>query len=190
MRQLQIERWSHSSLDDGGRILQLTRDFAACSWRNVFVIVWRSRTRAEDAQQIQRLLEEFSRVHSRGYFLLTVVQDSAPPPDTEARQAIAKYLKAGAAHIVAGAVVITGGLLRVSFVRGVATGLALLARQPFPFRVCSLDDALLLFAEHGEARDVSFQANEFLAALQRLRERIDEEEPPEPSGFRAKFTLF
>lgn len=190
MNQPRTDRKSNSQLGEHGQLHQLTTNFAACSWQNVFVIVWRLKTRADDAREIQRHLENFSRQHSKGFFLLTVVQNGAPPPNVEARQAIADYLKAGAERIVAGAVVTAGGLLRVSFVRGVATGLVLLARQSFPFRVCSLDKALELFDEHGQERGISFQPKEFREVLQRLLGRIDEEEPPESSEQGTRWSLF
>lgn len=189
MRALQAESEEDYSSCSFGQVHRLTLDFAACSWKNVFVVIWRSRTRAADAQEIRRLLKLFSRDHSEGYFLFTIVQAGAPPPDVEARRAIAGYLKAGAAHIIAGAVVITGGPFRVAFVRGVATGLVLLARQPFPFRVCTLENSMKLFTKHGNLRGVQFHSNEFLVGLQQLRSRIDEEVPTAPSGVRSN-TLF
>lgn len=171
-------------------VYRVTRNFAACSWENSFVIVWRAKTLAADAHEIREFLRDFARRFPQGYFLLTVVQETAPLPDAAAREAIASYLKDGADHIVAGAVVLTGGLLRVTFVRAVATGLKLLAGQPFPFRVCSLEHAVQLFVTHGRRCSIPFRADEFLRGLQRLRKRINDEVPLEPSGTRANLNLF
>mgnify|MGYP000374441796 CR=1 FL=1 len=59
----------------------------------------------------------------------------APPPDAEARDALAEVLGGGAGFVDSSALVCEGSGFRASMVRGIATGLTLIARPPFPHKV-------------------------------------------------------
>jgi hypothetical protein len=54
-------------------------------------------------------------------------------------------------------------------VRGVATGLAMLARPSFPFVVCSLPDAARLFADMATARGLPFATERLVSEVSTLR---------------------
>jgi hypothetical protein len=104
--------------------------------------------------------------------LLTVVQASAPPPDPTQRQAIADVLRGASDYVKSSAVVIEGDGFRSAFVRGVVTGLTLLARQKFPHQVRSMTNAAATFVEVFEPqRDAVVTARALERAIADARQR-------------------
>jgi len=146
----------------------VTQDYAVAVWRNVLVVDWRERTTGEGARDVQFRLQRLARAYPEGIFYLAFVAESASPPDLEARQTLATMLKTGNS-LVAGAVVFDGAGLRGAFVRGVATGLVMLARPQFPFVVCTLHDAAKLFADMASAHRSSFDMQRFVPEVLTLR---------------------
>lgn len=67
--------------------------------------------------------------------VITIVEQNAPLPSAEARRAMAEFLSTRRGRIAASAVVFEGAGFRAAAVRGVVTGLTLVAQQPFPHRV-------------------------------------------------------
>jgi len=146
----------------------VTHDYAVGVWRNVLVVDWRIRTTGDGARDVHFRLQRLARAYPEGVFYLAFVAEQASPPDFEARQTLANMLKAGRS-ILAGSVVFDGAGLRGAFVRGVATGLVMLARPSFPFVVCSLDDAGRLFADMASAHGTTFDAKRFVPEVRNLR---------------------
>jgi hypothetical protein len=146
----------------------VTHDYTVGVWRNVLVVDWRERTTGDGARDVHFRLQRLARTYPDGVFYLAFVSEHAAPPDFDARQTLANMLKAGRS-ILAGAVVFDGAGLRGAFVRGVATGLVMLARPSFPFVVCSLDDAGRLFADMASAHGSSFDAKHFIPEAKALR---------------------
>lgn len=147
----------------------VTHDYAVGVWRNVLVVDWRERTTGEGARDVQFRLQRLARAcPEEGVFYLAFVAESATPPDLEARQTLANMLKTGTS-ILAGAVVFDGAGLRGAFVRGVATGLVMLARPRFPFVVCSLHEAAKLFADMASAHCTSLDTERFVPEMLALR---------------------
>lgn len=146
----------------------VTHDYAVGVWRNVLVVDWRHRTTGDGARDVQFRLQRLARAHSEGVFYLAFVAEHAAPPDFDARQTLANMLKGGRS-ILAGAVVFDGAGLRGAFVRGVATGLVMLARPSFPFVVCPLEDAARLFADMASAHGTHLDAQRFVPEVRALR---------------------
>jgi hypothetical protein len=167
-------------LDPSGVEL-VTHDYTVGVWRNVLVVDWRERTTGDGARDVHFRLQRLARTHAEGVFYLAFVAEQAAPPDFEARQTLANMLKAGRS-ILAGAVVFDGAGLRGAFVRGVATGLVMLARPSFPFVVCSVDDAGRLFADMASAHGSNFDAKRFVPEVKSLRASmlIHPESSPRP----------
>ncbi|HZS40192.1 MAG TPA: hypothetical protein VFF06_25350 [Polyangia bacterium] len=77
-----------------------------------------------------------------GIALLNIVEPSAPAPPSEVRGALARILTEFGHELKCSAVVHEGSGFRAAAVRGVVTGLTLLARQPFPHKVfATVDEA-------------------------------------------------
>ena len=146
----------------------VTQDYAVGVWRNVLVVDWRQRTTGDGARDVHFRLQRLARSHAEGVFYLAFVAERAAPPDLEARQTLANMLRVGRS-ILAGAVVFDGAGLRGAFVRGVATGLVMLARPAFPFIVCSLEDAGRLFGDMAAAHGAVFDPSSFVPEVRALR---------------------
>lgn len=147
----------------------VTQDYAIGVWRNVLVVDWKVQTTGDGARDVELRLRRLARTYARGVFYLAFVTEQAQPPDFEARYVLAQMLKSGGDHTIAGAVVFDGGGLRGAFVRGVATGLVMLARPSFPFVVCSLKESANLFADMATARGLPFAAERYVAEVTTLR---------------------
>lgn len=147
----------------------ITSDYAVGTWRNVLVVDWRESTTGPGARDAHLRLQRLANTYRSGVFYLALVSEHASPPDSEARQALADMLRSASAYVIASSVVFDGAGLRGAFVRGVATGLTMLARPSFPFVVTSLDGAAKLFAETSAARGATFARDRFLVEIPVLR---------------------
>jgi hypothetical protein len=102
----------------------------------VFVVVWKREVSVAAAKSIQFALRDFAAGSPEGHVaLLTIVEEAAPMPSADSRTALANILRFNAEELICSAVAMRGSGFRAATVRGVATGLSLLARQPFPHRV-------------------------------------------------------
>lgn len=119
----------------GATIYEATGDHAVASSDDVFVIVWRYRTTHEGVRACHRNFEKFSALHPQGAGLVTVVELGAPLPPADVRQAIANLLASFAPVVKASALVHEGEGFRAAAVRGVVTGLTMLATVPYPHKV-------------------------------------------------------
>lgn len=153
-------------------VLAACHDYAVATWMNVFVIIWRNETTLGDANAVRAACDRFGDEHPRGVLLLTIIHDKAPAPAPAARTAIAEWLKNGH-YIKASAVVMEGQSFRAAFVRGVVTGLTLLARQPFPHQVCTLQAAGQLFEKESQRASLSFERTLFETAIIDLRAQVE-----------------
>lgn len=127
---------SGSTLAPAPRLLGSDRHHRMGTWGPVFFVLWKGEVEPRTADRIQVGLRAFAQtLGGHRAALLTVVEQGAPIPSSEARAALANVLRHGADAVLASAVVMEGDGFRASMVRSVATGLALVARQPFPHRV-------------------------------------------------------
>lgn len=122
------------------------KDYTLASYQNVFVVIWHDQSTTEAVLNLQRLCRELSAAWPGGIFGLAIVEERSTPPDSEGRAALASILR-DHQSVLATAVVLDGTGFRVSFVRSVATGVTLLARQATPLRVCSMAEAARLFSQ-------------------------------------------
>ena len=154
------------------RIYRFCSDYALASWGNVFIVIWRQNTTLVGASNLRSQCEKFALQHPEGVLLLTVIHDGAPAPASAERAQIASFLKS-AEYIRGSAVVMEGTSFRAAFVRGVVTGLTMLAHQPFPHQVCSMAQAGALFARVTQGADVAFEPQAFERGIAELRGRIE-----------------
>jgi hypothetical protein len=162
-------------------VLAACHDYAVATWGNVFVNIWRHETSLGAANSVRAACDRFGAEHPRGVLLLTVIHETAPAPPPAARNAIAEWLKNGH-YIRASAVVMEGQSFRAAFVRGVVTGLTLLARQPFPHQVCSIDAAGLLFEKESQRARLPFDRGSFASAIRELRAQVEKQVRAEPGA--------
>src|SRR5688572_27233637 len=119
----------------GSNIVKVTRDFALASFRDCFMVIWRHETTLDGARALRRGCFGFAETRPRGIALLTIVEEEAPMPPSDARAEIATFLRDGSDRIKASGVVFEGSGFRAAAVRSVVVGLTMLARQKYPHKV-------------------------------------------------------
>lgn len=130
-----------SPIETSATIQEVDANFCIASWRQLFVVIWRHDTNAEGLAALRRTFAQFAATHSP-IGLLTIVEAKAPLPPAQVRSGLASFLTEQGAHIKRSAVVFEGEGFRAAAVRGVVTGLTMLARPPYPHKVFgSIDDA-------------------------------------------------
>jgi hypothetical protein len=157
------------------RVVVLEHDYCIATWGPVYIVIFRHETTMEGVRAVEQRLQEFHRLTSHGAFI-TIVEANAPLPEAHVRDALASLLKKMASFIRSSAVVHEGSGFRAAAVRGVVTGLTLLARQPYPHRIFArFDDAArwLAVSLRETAPDKPIEAEELIEALRELRERIE-----------------
>jgi hypothetical protein len=149
------------------RVLELSRDHAFGVIPGVMLYVWRGTTTVAAAHGIG---EGLRLVRDDGSGLPTVlfgvVEASTPPPDSEPRKVLAESMKSAGGYLKASALGFEGEGFQASMVRGVAVGLALLARTPFPHQAFA---SVPLAAEFVAKTVPQHSAAKLLDALQQLR---------------------
>jgi serine/threonine-protein kinase len=120
------------------RVLTLDDDHLTAVWGPVFLTVWKKVTRPDYARSIQFAVRDLAHsVPNERVACLTIIEEKAELPNAESRTAVANIFRFNLEHIVCSANVMEGEGFRAAAVRGVVTGIALVARQPFPNHVFS-----------------------------------------------------
>lgn len=155
-------------------LYEATGDHAVASIRDVFVIVWRYRTTMEGVRACRRAFERFSGAHAHAAALLTIVELGAPLPAPEVRQGIANMLASFAPLVKVSALVHEGEGFRAAAVRGVVTGLTMLATVPYPHKVfANVEDGARWMLTDAGFRSASLRSSEELAReVQRMRAEV------------------
>jgi hypothetical protein len=118
------------------RFLSTDPNHRSGTWGSMFFVVWIGEVEVRIAQAIQARVRAFANTQPGGRAVLfTIVESSAPLPSSEGRTALSNILRFCSDDVLASAVVMEGDGFRASAVRSVATGLSIVARQPFPHRV-------------------------------------------------------
>jgi hypothetical protein len=112
------------------------------TWDRCVGVVWKRETTLEGVEALAQAYREQASRYPSGVYLLTIIEQGAPMPSTEEREAVAVFLRSGGGRTRMSAVVSEGSGFRAAAVRSVVTGLAMLVRLPYPHGVFgSLDQA-------------------------------------------------
>ena len=150
-------------------VQDMTKDHVLLTWSNVVVAIFRRETTLASVASIQRIYNKCAAAHRRGIYMLTIVEEGAPMPPAEVREALARFLESGSGKTLLSGVVHEGTGFRAAAVRSVVTGLAMLARLPYPHRVfASVELASHWFASAG-AKDI--YVTELLQGIDEARRR-------------------
>ena|SRR5258706_8711818 len=154
-------------------------DYCMASWHRFYIDIWRVNTTIEGVRVLKAGFAKFAAEHPGGVGLLTIVEPRAPLPPSDARDALAAYLAEAAASIKYSAVVFEGDGFRAAAVRGVVTGLTLLARPPYPHKVfANVQQAVGWFsANFMDGNKPVVGTVEMVAAINELRKRIGSGQP-------------
>jgi hypothetical protein len=110
-------------------------DHIMMSWTNFTIAVFRRETTLEGVRKLSSTYESIAAAFPYGVYLVTIVEEGAPMPAPDARQALTKFLMSGAGRTRMSAVIHEGSGFRAAAVRSVVTGLAMAARLPYPHKV-------------------------------------------------------
>lgn len=152
------------------QVHQQNEDYTLATYENICVVIWHNHTTVASIRDARQCCEVLSRVYPKGLFYLAIIEERAPAPSNEARVALASLLRD--THWLAGGVILDGKGFRTAFVRSVATGLALLARPQFPFRVCTMDSACSLFSKEASRAGTHVDALRLPSVIADLRRTI------------------
>jgi hypothetical protein len=114
-------------------VLHAESDFAVGRCGPVFIVVWKVDTTPVGMSRVAALFRSADLPERVG--MLTIIDEDATMPSSEARDIGAAFLAKNRGRIVASAVAHEGSGFKAATVRAIVTGLSLLARQPFPHKV-------------------------------------------------------
>jgi cytochrome c556 len=147
---------------------EVTRDHVVFTWRNVTCAVFKRETTLGGVRTIQRVYDDLAGKFPEGVLMVTIVEEGAPMPVVEVRDALAKFLASGAGRSKMSAVIHEGIGFRAAAVRAVVTGLAMVAKLPYPHKVFATPtDAARWFS----LGDQPFDADDFVTAVADARAR-------------------
>ncbi|MET0343549.1 MAG: hypothetical protein ABW252_21235 [Polyangiales bacterium] len=151
---------------------EVTDDHVIMSWDRCLGLVWKRETTVAGMDSYTAVYRELSLRFPTGIYLLTVVEQHAPMPSTEAREAVAVFMRQGAGRIRMSAVVHEGAGFRAAAVRSVVTGFAMLAKVPYPHRVFATVDQAAKWLGTTKYRDVDEEYS--VLAVNDARRRAEE----------------
>jgi hypothetical protein len=114
------------------RVIAEEGDFMSVVAGPLAVQVWRRETTPDGLDALERLHDTVRAAHPKMAFLI-YVDEAAAPPSAAARTRIAEMMRRSD-RTVAAALVFPGHGFKASMMRGVVTGLNLVAGYPFPYR--------------------------------------------------------
>lgn len=150
-------------------------DMAMGSWRHLFILVWRDNTTVEGVERLRRTFREWAADMEGPLALITVVQDNCPMPPADARTDLGRWLGEISDRVQASAVVYEGQGFRSASVRGVVTGLTMIARQAYPHKVfATVAEGAAWLGTMASSRGVRDISGEGIAtAVRTLRAGVD-----------------
>lgn len=116
-------------------IREATDDHIIMTWDRSVGVVWKKSTTLAGVAKLSAVYDQQAAKHPDGVYLLTIVEQTAPLPPTEVREALAIFLRRGGGYTRMSAVVQEGNGFRAAAVRSVVTGLAMLVRLPYPHEI-------------------------------------------------------
>ncbi len=156
----------------GARVHVLDANHCMATWHNFVIVIWRKDTTADAVKQLRELFQKTSTM-TQAVCLLTIVEPNAPPPSSDVRDALAGVLGEFGKLIKFSAVAFEGSGFRAAMVRGVVTGLTMLARMPYPHKVfAGVDDSVRWLC--GNATGIGWRdtPTDVIEAVAELRRRI------------------
>ncbi len=121
-------------------ILHSDPDQSLATWNDILVLIWHVNTTKQGVDRLDSTCSAFAKTRPNGVALVTIVEENAPMPPAEARDAMATFLGRQSAVVKASAVIYEGSGFRAAAVRSVVAGLTLMARQTYPHKVFATVD--------------------------------------------------
>jgi hypothetical protein len=168
----------NSSPPGGARVRFADADCLIATWNNVVICVWCKATNGVGVAALHTAYDAHAKEHPQGVFLMTIVEQHAETPSQAIRAAIARFLEKGAGRTTLSAVVQEGTGFRAAFVRSIVTGVALLAKLPYPHKVFgSVTEATIWFRIVAPVAQ-PWSDEQLIEAVREVRERTQDSTYP------------
>jgi hypothetical protein len=155
-------------------LLTVDDNHAVATWRRVFVHIWQMHATVAAARGSAVHLQRFAGRTPGAIGMMTIIKEHAPPPSPEVSREVATILRT-APGVRASVVAFEGNGFRAAIVRSVITGLAILARPPYPHFVTgtlSESSTWLIDALDTAGVEPFARADELRAAIEALQREL------------------
>lgn len=140
-------------------------DLSLATWGDAFLLIWHHNTTVTGVSTLERTLNAFAAERPNGIGLITVVEESAPMPPSDARDVLAQFLERASSHIKVSSVAFEGSGFRAAAVRSVVAGLTMVARQSYPHKVfATVEEAMTWMAPQMPSPTTAKELSETVAA--------------------------
>lgn len=146
-------------------VLEIDEDHVKGAYKNVLLMVWAKRTLADAYRRAISIVHEMRVDHPQGVCLFHVVEDTAVPPDTDAREAFTDLLKTEGVKQFS--VVFEASGFKAAAVRAIVQAGQALVRPKFPH---SVHQSVAASAAWHAGLSREHSAAELQEAVQLLRE--------------------
>jgi hypothetical protein len=146
---------AHSFISSRAAVIhEVTADHLILSWERCVGVVWKRETTVAAVAKVEQVFRELHQRYSSGVYLMTVVEEGALMPNSEAREAVAVFLRSAAGKLRMSAVVHEGAGFRAAAVRSVVTGLSMLVRLPYPHEIFATVEQAAKWLGSSQFKDV------------------------------------
>ena len=158
----------------GVTIKDLDRNHCIATHGCVLITLWGLQTTQEGVESVGRVSRELGSLCPDGLLCLTVVIEDAKPPTGEVRSSLARTLKSFG-FVKRSALIFEGKGFVSAMVRGVATGLQMLQRFPYPHEVFDTPEvAIGWLLKNAPAGSSTPSGLDLLEALRSARQQFDQ----------------
>jgi hypothetical protein len=165
------------SAEPSSRILHMDRHQAIIVWGHVVIVVWRGDVDAAAVQRLESATIDVLRRHRNRAAVMGVVEPTAAAPSPEMRKATSiSNDRLSELGLVGVAGVLSQHGFAGSLMRGVITGLTMLSRTRYPFKVFdNHDDGAVWLSQRLAAYDARMSARECSLVVGRARRHYAEQ---------------
>jgi hypothetical protein len=121
-------------MGDNATIIKADKDHCCAIWKNILIFVWRGATKPEIVDEHRRYVENHVAKARGPLSIFVITEPQVEIPDSVTREKLAALMLAAAPVGRGAALVYEGSGFRGAAVRGIATVLNALARQPYPYK--------------------------------------------------------
>lgn len=145
-------------------------DQSVATWGDAFIIIFHGNTTVPGVRAIDEAVTAFTRARPNGIGIVTIVEETAPMPPSDAREALVSALEAISGTVKVSAVAFEGTGFRAAAVRSVVAGLTMVARQAYPHKVfATVEEAMAWMAPQMPNPTSSRELSD---VIRELRQRI------------------
>jgi hypothetical protein len=156
-------------MGENATIIKADKDHCFAIWRNVLIFVWRGVTRRETCDDHRQYIEGHVAKGRGPLSLFVITEHQVELPDSGTREKLASVLQAAAPVGCCAALVFEGTGFRGAAVRGVASMLNALTRQPFPYKSFGTVEAGATWVASMHGKGGSIPVAELVSAVASLR---------------------